>query len=189
MKHPWNFLETPLKLLEIFLKLPWNFLKTSLKHPWHSKSTTDFENTKEKKRVRTDERTNLVTPSLLELLIAAKNVGSKSQDKKYWPRNFCPNSKDFGLRKFLVQNVLKTFLNFLQTTLNTYWETPLRHLEAPCWHSKCTTNSKDTKRKKKGTNKQTDKQTNWVTPSLLELLIAAKNSVMLKISSQLICYV
>ena len=71
--------------------------------------------------------------------------------------------------------------NTLETSL-TYWETPLRHLEAPCWHFKCTTNSKDTKRKKRDT--QTDKRTNgrteWVTTSHLELLIAAKNTSFLR---------
>ena len=105
------------------LKHPWDTLEKLLRHPWQHVCLQMLW-----KKLTTDRHTN----TLLELLIAAKNVGSKSQDKKYWPRNFCPNSKDFGLRKFLVQNVLKTFLNFLQTTLNTYWETPLRYLEAPC---------------------------------------------------------
>ena len=77
LKHPWNTFETP-------LKHPWNTLETPLKHTstpidslWHSLMLYDTPNalqtSKTLKKKKGDVRTNLVTTSLLELLVAAKN--------------------------------------------------------------------------------------------------------------------
>ena len=93
----------------------------------------------------------------------------------------------FELAWKVLPHILKTpLIQKLERPLKDPWKTletligshgiPLILFNA-LWHSKCTTASKDTKRKKRDerTNERTNGRTNWVTPSLLELLIAAKN--------------
>ena len=68
LKHPWNVNETPINLLKLSL----NHNETSKKHPWN------IQETPLKLSSYTNEQndythTDLVTLSLLELLIAANN--------------------------------------------------------------------------------------------------------------------
>ena len=86
LKHPLNFPQTPLKFSR-------NTLKTSNRHPWDNPETPLqlLQNilrqmlwmlqTKQNDCGRTHRWMNLVTLSLLGLLIAAKKCGSKTKRK------------------------------------------------------------------------------------------------------------
>ena len=73
LKHLWN-------TLGVSLKHPWNFRETALKLPWNASTPILLPMTLQRVlwlqkllgHGRTDERTEGVTTSLLELLIAAK---------------------------------------------------------------------------------------------------------------------
>ena len=71
LKDYWNFLKT---LLTLFKKLAWSILDNSLKHPLDFLETPFQLFRLKKNSFMMNERRDLMTTSLLELLIAAQNL-------------------------------------------------------------------------------------------------------------------
>ena len=96
LKHSWNFLEVPFKLPLTTIKTPLKHPLTTVKSLWHSLMHYDIPNalqtprtlkekkgTHTRKHENTNEPTNWVTTSLLELLIAAKKHFNWLSQRKY----------------------------------------------------------------------------------------------------------